>query len=159
MLCQSSLYSKVPQIHTYIFFFKNILFQYVSFQEIKYSSLCYTVGPCCLSILNVIVCIYQSQTPSPFLSLFLGNHKSDLCLPHPLLKSPPISLMPWAWRYPIGHQHSHLSTNPRCPGPVYLWHLLVGLVDKRKQRLIKHCLESRPLRGRQHLNQMPSVKN
>ena len=34
----------------------------------EYSSLFYTVGPC-LSILNVIVCIYQNQTPSP--SLFL----------------------------------------------------------------------------------------
>ena len=33
-----------------------------------YSSLCCTVGPHCLSILNVIVCIYSPQTPSPSLS-------------------------------------------------------------------------------------------
>ena len=34
---------------------------------IKYSSLCYTVGPCCLSILYKIVCICKSQTPNPSL--------------------------------------------------------------------------------------------
>ena len=38
-------------------------------QGIGYSSLCYTLGPCCLPILNVIVYIYQIQTPSPSLSL------------------------------------------------------------------------------------------
>ena len=41
-------------IHIYTFFF-NILFHYGLSQEIGYSSLCYTVAPCCLSILNVIV--------------------------------------------------------------------------------------------------------
>ena len=44
-------------IHIYTFLF-NIPFHYGLSQEIEYSSLCYTVGPCCLSILNVIVCIY-----------------------------------------------------------------------------------------------------
>ena len=40
------------------------------------SSLCYTIGPCWLSILYIVVCICQSQTPnlslppSPF-----GNHE------------------------------------------------------------------------------------
>ena len=34
-----------------------ILFHYGLLQDIEYSSLCYTVGPCCLSILHVIVCI------------------------------------------------------------------------------------------------------
>ena len=48
------------------------------FLQQLYSSLCYTVGPCCLSILNV--CIYKHQILSPSLSLPLplGNHKSDL---------------------------------------------------------------------------------
>ena len=32
-------------------------------------SLSYRLGPCCLSILNVIVCIYQPQTPRPSISL------------------------------------------------------------------------------------------
>ena len=69
MLCRSLLYSRVTQFYTYIRSFLNILFHYGLSQEIGYSSLCYTVRPCCLSILNVIVCIYQPQIPSPFLSL------------------------------------------------------------------------------------------
>ena len=43
------------EAHIYIFF--HILFHYSLSQNIKYSSLCYTAGPCCLSILYVIVCI------------------------------------------------------------------------------------------------------
>ena len=34
-------------------------------QEIGYGSLCRTVGPPCLPVLNVIVCICQPQTPHP----------------------------------------------------------------------------------------------
>ena len=47
-LYYSQLYSKVVQLYI------NILFHSISHyglsQDIKYSSLCYTVGPCCLSI-------------------------------------------------------------------------------------------------------------
>ena len=43
----------------------HILFHYRLLQDIEYDSLCYTVGPCCLSILYItVVCIYQSQTPN-----------------------------------------------------------------------------------------------
>ena len=35
-----------------------ILFHYGLSQDIQYSSLCYTVGPCCLSILYIIVCYH-----------------------------------------------------------------------------------------------------
>ena len=60
------VYSKVIQLciciytHTYIYilFLFQILFHYRLLQDIEYSSLCYTVGPCCLSILYVVVCIY-----------------------------------------------------------------------------------------------------
>ena len=46
-------------IHTYTYIlFKNILSHYGLSQDIEYSFLCYTVGPCCLSILHIIVCIY-----------------------------------------------------------------------------------------------------
>ena len=45
--------------------FSHIFFHYVPCREIGYSSLCCTVGPHCLFILNIIVCIYQPQTPSP----------------------------------------------------------------------------------------------
>ena len=55
-------------LHIYIHSFFNILFHYGLSQEIGYSLLCCTIGPCCLTILNVIVCIYQPQTPSPSLS-------------------------------------------------------------------------------------------
>ena len=38
-------------------FFFYIIFHYGLSQDIEYSSLCYLVGPCCLSILYVILCI------------------------------------------------------------------------------------------------------
>ena len=47
----------------------DILFHYCLSQHIEYSSLGYTIGPCCLPILYIVVCIYQPQTPSPSLSL------------------------------------------------------------------------------------------
>ena len=39
----------------YKYIFSNILFHYGLSQNIEYSSLCCTVGPCCLSILYIIV--------------------------------------------------------------------------------------------------------
>ena len=59
---QSLQYSRVTQFYTYIYIYIYI-FKYLS-QEIGCScSLCYTVGPCWLSILNVVcvcvcVCVY-----------------------------------------------------------------------------------------------------
>ena len=52
-------------------------FHYSLSQDIECNSLCYTVGPYCLSILYTIVCICWPQIPNPFLStpLPLGNHK------------------------------------------------------------------------------------
>ena len=74
MLCEFLLYSTVIQLYIYA---------YLS-QETEYSSLCYTVGPFCLSILYIVVCICQSQTLNPSLShtLPFGSHKSvpSLCL-------------------------------------------------------------------------------
>ena len=69
MLCQSLPYSKVTQLYNTCTHSFKIFFSIVVSQEIGHSSLYYTVGPCFLSILNVIVCIYQPQTPSPSLSL------------------------------------------------------------------------------------------
>ena len=43
-------------IHMYTFF--NILFHYGLSRDIEYTSLCYTVGPCCLSILCVMCFSY-----------------------------------------------------------------------------------------------------
>ena len=54
------LFSAVQQIdsviHIYTFFF-NILFNYGLSQDIEYSSLWYTVRPCCLFILYIIAYI------------------------------------------------------------------------------------------------------
>ena len=62
------IYSVVPTsavqqsdlvIHTCMHSFSHIIFHHDLSQETGYSSsLCYTVGPYCLSILNVIVCTY-----------------------------------------------------------------------------------------------------
>ena len=66
--------------YTHIYILFHILFYYSLSQDIEYSSLCWTVGHCCLSILYIIVCILlisnsQSIPPPP---LPLGNHKSVL---------------------------------------------------------------------------------
>ena len=44
-------------IYIYQFFFQ-ILSHYRLLQDIEYSSLCYTVGSCWLSILYIVVCIF-----------------------------------------------------------------------------------------------------
>ena len=73
MLCEF-LYSTASQLYIYA---------YLS-QDTEYSSLCYTVGPFCLSILYIVVCICLSQTLNPSLphTLPLSSHKSvpSLCL-------------------------------------------------------------------------------
>ena len=77
MLCQSLLYSKVTHLYTYRHSFFNSLFYYGLSQDIAYSSLCYTVGPCCLSVLySLPLLIPNSQSFSPPPPLPLGNHKS-----------------------------------------------------------------------------------
>ena len=50
-----------------IYVYIHILFHYGLLQNIDYSSLCSIIGPCSLPILYIIVCIYESQTPSAFL--------------------------------------------------------------------------------------------
>ena len=42
----------------------SIIFHYSLLQNIQYSSLCYTVSPCCLSILYVVLCMCYSQIPN-----------------------------------------------------------------------------------------------
>ena len=68
MLCQSLLYSSDAVIHICTLCFY-ILSHHGLSQDSDYSSLCYTPGPCYSSILNVIICSYQPQTPSPSLPL------------------------------------------------------------------------------------------
>ena len=58
----------------YVHYFSHIIFHQGLAQETGYSSLCYIVRPHRLSILNVILGIYQPQTPYP--SHFLPVTKS-----------------------------------------------------------------------------------
>ena len=57
--------AKWPSHIVYIHYFSHTIFHHVPSQETGYSSLCCTVGLHCLSILNVIVCIYQPPNPRP----------------------------------------------------------------------------------------------
>ena len=56
---------KMTQTHIYIHYFFNTVLHHVLTQGTRHRSLCWTIGPHYLSILNVIVCIYQPQTPCP----------------------------------------------------------------------------------------------
>ena len=58
MFYQFLLYSKVTQLYINIHSFTHIIIYQILPQAIGNSSLCYTAGPHCLSILDVIVCIY-----------------------------------------------------------------------------------------------------
>ena len=69
MLCLFLVYSKLIQfyvcvytyiyicIYTHIYILFQILFRCTLLQETEYSSLCYSVGPYCLSTLRTVVCI------------------------------------------------------------------------------------------------------
>ena len=67
------MYSKVIQLHISMYLFFLILFPCSLLQSIEPSSLYYTVGPCWLSILNIAVCICESQTPN--LSIYISRDK------------------------------------------------------------------------------------
>ena len=49
-------------IHIHVSILFQILFPIKLLKNIEQSSLCYTVGPCWLSVLNTAVCTCQSQT-------------------------------------------------------------------------------------------------
>ena len=59
MLRSFQVYSKMIQLYISIYIIFQILFHHRLLQDIEYSSLCYTVGPCSLPTLYiVVVCIY-----------------------------------------------------------------------------------------------------
>ena len=58
-------------IHTHVSIVFQNLFPFRVLQSIEQSSLCYTVGPCWLSILNTAVCANQSQTQERILDILL----------------------------------------------------------------------------------------
>ena len=78
--------------YIYIYILFQILFPFKLLQSIEQSSLCYTVGPCWLSILNIAVGTCQSQTPGLFLHLFWqGFLKTQ---PLHVLQSNPVPMLP-----------------------------------------------------------------
>ena len=50
----------ISYTYTYILF--HILFYYDLLQDTEYSSLCYTVGPCCSPVSYIVVCILYDST-------------------------------------------------------------------------------------------------
>ena len=62
-------------IHTYIYIILQILFFYRLLQDTEYSSLCYTVGPCYLSILYIVVSINPKFLIYTSRRFPFGNHK------------------------------------------------------------------------------------
>ena len=59
MLSWFQVYSKMIQLYIYIYIRFQILFHYRFLQDIDFSSLCYIVGPCCLSLLYIVVYISE----------------------------------------------------------------------------------------------------
>ena len=58
----SGLQQSDSVIHIDVSILFQILFLFTLLQSIEQSSLCYTVGPCWLSILKIAACTRQSQT-------------------------------------------------------------------------------------------------
>ena len=52
-------YTDFTQIHTDLYKDMQILFPYRLLQNIEYSSLCYRVVSCWLSVLYIVMCIYS----------------------------------------------------------------------------------------------------
>ena len=73
MLCQFLLYSKVTCMYIYTYSFSHIILHGVPSWETGYSSLCCTLGPQCLFILNVLVCIYFNKKKKKILSARFEN--------------------------------------------------------------------------------------
>ena len=66
----SGIQCKLIQLYTCVYTLFQILFHYRLLQNIEYSSMCYTVRPCCLSVLFIVECICHSQAPNLSLPLF-----------------------------------------------------------------------------------------
>ena len=76
-MCYFLLYSTVIQLYTNVYIVFHVLSHYSLSQGIEYSSLCYIVGPCCLSIYSLCLLIPNSQSILP-MPLPFGSHKSVL---------------------------------------------------------------------------------
>ena len=80
LCCTAKWLSYTPiYILIFIYILFHVLFHSGLSQDIECISPCSTVRPCCSSIANVIVCIYQPQTPSPALSFPLPHWQPQIC--------------------------------------------------------------------------------
>ena len=61
--CVSGIQQSESIVHIHIFILFQVLFSYSLSQNIEQSPLCYTVGPCWLFILFIVVCVCSSQAP------------------------------------------------------------------------------------------------
>ena len=79
MIYNVVLVSGAQQSDSVIHMHGSILFQnfflFWLLESTEQSSLCYTVGPCSLTVLNIAVCTGQPQTPNLSPPLSPGNHK------------------------------------------------------------------------------------
>ena len=66
-------------LYTYIHVVFPIFFHYGLSQDIEYSSLCYTVGPCCISILHIRVSTCQCQIFTLCHAPFLPTWQLQVC--------------------------------------------------------------------------------
>ena len=83
-MCWFLLYQSDLVKHMCIYSF-TYSFHFDLLQDIEYSSLSYTIGPCCLSILYILVCIYSPHnpihpTPPPWLCYFCTTDSMDMSL-------------------------------------------------------------------------------
>ena len=81
MLCQFLLCSKVTELYIDIHFLPDTSFHHALSQETGLSSPCCAEGSHGSSILNVIVCIYQPQTPRPSHPATPGSRQPRVCSP------------------------------------------------------------------------------
>ena len=65
----SSIQQSNSVIHLHVSIFLQIVFPFKLSQNIEQRFLCYTVGPCWLSILDIAVCTSQSSTPNLYFLL------------------------------------------------------------------------------------------
>ena len=59
------VYNKVIQSYMYMcaYIFFQVIFDFRLLHNIEHSSLCCTAGPCCFSVLYIVECICEAQTP------------------------------------------------------------------------------------------------
>ena len=69
-------------IYTYIYSF-HIIFHYSLLQDTVYNSQCYVEGPCCLSILHIVVYICKSQMSNLSLLLPTPKYRTPVCTQEP----------------------------------------------------------------------------